>query len=163
MRSLAKTRPSPLVVETEVTISRGAFWVLSTVAPPSGKQQQQQQQCINANHAAGRLPDATTWSDTRAAAGLKPSCAPRVTVRLGGSITSIGIGELSSAGLHRNQDHRHRNVVGLLLMKTHFPHHRSNSWMTNSRATYKMPFVTTGGVYAHMWPKDPCRRGITTG
>ena len=43
MRSLAKTRPSPLVVETEVTISRGAFWVLSTVAPPSGKQQQQQQ------------------------------------------------------------------------------------------------------------------------
>ena len=37
MRSLAKTRPSPLVVETEVTISRGAFWVLSTVAPPSGK------------------------------------------------------------------------------------------------------------------------------
>ena len=43
MRSLAKTRPSPLVVETEVTISRGAFWVLSTAAPPSGKQQQQQQ------------------------------------------------------------------------------------------------------------------------
>ena len=43
MRSLAKTRPSPLVVETEVTISRGAFWVLSTVAPPSGKQQQLQQ------------------------------------------------------------------------------------------------------------------------
>ena len=37
MRSLAKTRPSPLVVETEVTISRGAFGVLSTVAPPSGK------------------------------------------------------------------------------------------------------------------------------
>ena len=35
--SLAKTRPSPLVVETEVTMSRGAFWVLSTVAPPSGK------------------------------------------------------------------------------------------------------------------------------
>ena len=33
-RSLAKTRPSPLVVETEVTISRGAFWVHSTVAPP---------------------------------------------------------------------------------------------------------------------------------
>ena len=37
MRSLAKTRPSPLVVETEVTIYRGAFWILSTVAPPSGK------------------------------------------------------------------------------------------------------------------------------
>ena len=37
VRSLAKTRPSPLVVETEVTISRGAFGVLSTVVPPSGK------------------------------------------------------------------------------------------------------------------------------
>ena len=36
VRSLAKTRPSPLVVETEVTISRGAFGVLSTVAPPGG-------------------------------------------------------------------------------------------------------------------------------
>ena len=36
VRSLAKTRPSPLVVETEVTISRGAFGVLSTVVPPSG-------------------------------------------------------------------------------------------------------------------------------
>ena len=34
---LSKTRPSPLVVETEVTISRGAFGVLSTVVPPSGK------------------------------------------------------------------------------------------------------------------------------
>ena len=37
VRSLAKTRPSPLVVETEVPISRGAFGVLSTVVPPSGK------------------------------------------------------------------------------------------------------------------------------
>ena len=35
MWSLAKTRPSPLVVETEVTILQGAFWVHSTVAPPS--------------------------------------------------------------------------------------------------------------------------------
>ena len=35
--SATKTRPSPLVVETEVTISRGAFGVLSTVVPPSGK------------------------------------------------------------------------------------------------------------------------------
>ena len=32
--SATKTRPSPLVVETEVTISRGAFGVLSTVVPP---------------------------------------------------------------------------------------------------------------------------------
>ena len=37
VRSLAKTRPSPLVVETEVPISRGAFGVLSTVVPPSRK------------------------------------------------------------------------------------------------------------------------------
>ena len=37
MRSLAKTRPSPLVVETEVTISRGAIGGHSTLAPPSGK------------------------------------------------------------------------------------------------------------------------------
>ena len=41
--------------------------------------------------------------------------------------------------------------------------HQLNPLTTTSRATYKMPFVTTGGVYAHMWPKDPCRRGITTG
>ena len=37
VRSLAKTRPSPLVVETEVTISRGAIGGHSTLAPPSGK------------------------------------------------------------------------------------------------------------------------------
>ena len=29
--------------------------------------------------------------------------------------------------------------------------------MTNSRATYKMPFVTTGGVYALTWLVDPFR------
>ena len=34
VRSLAKTRPSPLVVETEVTISRGAIGGHSTLAPP---------------------------------------------------------------------------------------------------------------------------------
>ena len=37
VRSLAKTRPLPVVVETEVTISRGAIRGHSTVAPPSGK------------------------------------------------------------------------------------------------------------------------------
>ena len=36
-RSVAKTRPSPLVVETEVTISEAATQGYSTVAPPSGK------------------------------------------------------------------------------------------------------------------------------
>ena len=51
--SLAKTHPTPLVVETEVTIYRGAFWVHSTVAPPSGQrksqdtvQQQQHSLCV---------------------------------------------------------------------------------------------------------------------
>ena len=148
-----------------MTISRCAFWVLSTVAPPSGKQQQQQQQqqqCINANHAAGRLPDAITWSDTRAAAGLKPSCAPRVTVRSGGKTTSIDIGEPCGAGLHRNQDHRHRNVVGLLLMKTHFPHHQPDKRMTNYLLDYETSCTKTGPACGHTWSPDQCRRGTIT-
>ena len=105
---------SPALPRHRTPLSRLPPTPLSRLPPPPPlpppptlrsrrRQQQQQQQCINANHAAGRLPDAITWSDTRAAAGLKPSCAPRVTVRSGGRTTSIGTKEPCGAGLHRNR------------------------------------------------------------
>ena len=73
---------------------------------------------INVQHAAGRLPDAITWSDTRAAAGLNRSPAMFVIAGSGGSEISTTTNERCGVGDHRNQDHRHRNVVGSLLTKT---------------------------------------------
>ena len=73
---------------------------------------------INVQHAAGRLPDAITWSDIRAAAGLNRSPAMFVIARSGGSRISTTTNERCGVGDHRNQDHRNRNVVGSLLTKT---------------------------------------------
>ena len=53
-----------------------------------------------------RSLDGNTWSDIRVVARQNCSCARYVTVRLGGRITSIGIGELSSVGLHHNRGQR---------------------------------------------------------
>ena len=137
MRSLAKTRPSPLVVETEVTISRGAFGVLSTVVPPSGKIQpiravlpafnarmldhgEYRPRCINVQHVDALSRAAPTCSDTRVAAGLNPSFAMCVEDRLPGSGIWIGTKEPCSADDHRNRDQL-RNDAGSSLVLTKTP------------------------------------------
>ena len=132
--------------------------------PPSIQRAVVGSRCINVRHADGHSRAAPTCSDTRVAAGLNPSFAMCVEDRLPGSGIWIGTKEPCSAEDHHNRD-QHRNDVGssLGLTKTHFPHHRSNSWMTNSRATYKMPFVTTGPACGHTWSTDQCRRDITGG
>ena len=170
MWSATKTRQYHPESRTRVPFRRGAIRGHYTVAPPitvpvdqsEPSSRHATQRCINVRHAAGHSPDAITCGDTRVAADQNRSPAMFAIAGLRGNGIWISTKEPCSAEDHLNPS-RHRNGAGLLLMKTHFPNHRSNSWMTNSRATYKMPFVTTGGVYAHMWPKDPCRRGITTG
>ena len=179
--SATKTRQYHPESRTRVTISEAATRGYSTVAPPMVNIQpiraflpafnarlldhgEYRPRCINVRHADGHSRAAPTCSDTRVAAGLHPSSRMCVEDRLPGSGIWIGTKEPCSAEDHRNRD-QHRNDAGssLGLTKTHFPHHRSNSWMTNSRATYKMPFVTTGPACGHTWSTDQCRRDITGG
>ena len=143
VRSLAKTRPSPLVVETEVTISRGAFGVLSTVVPPIARDssnqssppgmqrrrplllqrpppQQQRSRCINVRHADALSRAASPCSDTRVAADQNRSPAMFAIAGLRGNGIWISTKEPCSAEDHRNRD-RHRNDAGSSLVLTKTP------------------------------------------